>query len=214
MSDNNLKDLLSKKFPEKQDIIKIIRPTIERAYLEPWRYYHNESHILSCFKELEQVEKVIGNLTVCKIALWYHDVIYVPGSIYNEKMSGDIAELHIRLLAPDHLFLGLQVKGMIKGTPVKEFRGDWKYFHDVDFSILGQSEETYSEYVRSIYKENMTLFSQETITEYRERFLRKMLLERKIFKSEYFRDLYEDKARVNIKFEQKEIKDILSKLTV
>jgi predicted metal-dependent HD superfamily phosphohydrolase len=210
---SDLKDLLSKKFPEKQDLINKLCPMVERAYMEPWRYYHNVGHILFCFKELEQVEKVIGNLTVCRIALWYHDVIYVPGSLYNEKMSGELAELHVRLLAPDQNFLGSIIKDMIKGTPNKELRGDWKYFHDVDFSILGQTEKIYSEYVRSIYKENMTLFGQEQITDYRERFLRKMLLEKKIFKSEYFRDLYEEKARANIKFEQKEIKSILNTKT-
>jgi predicted metal-dependent HD superfamily phosphohydrolase len=192
-----MEKLLEDLYPGKD--INWIAAYVGAAYQEPWRFYHNINHIDHCLKEYEMVEKAIINKSAVLLAIWYHDVIYLPGSRINERASGDVALVQLSTLAPADK-IGHHVRRLIVGSRDRGIRSDARYFHDIDYSILGQDRDTYTRYVEAIYRENMVLFDVQDIKARRKIFLLK-LLSKRIFQSEFFRGLYEQQAKANIKYE-------------
>ena len=68
------------------------------AYTQSFRYYHTDAHILNCLEEAEYIRGLITSNHVFTMALWYHDVFYIPGSKINEIASADIARLDCCIL--------------------------------------------------------------------------------------------------------------------
>ena len=183
--------------PSSWDIVrKAITHRLVEAYTQPFRYYHTETHILSCLEEAEHVRGLLTSNHVFTMALWYHDVFYIPGSKVNEIASADIARL-------DCCILGLntniqeRVSLLISGKPVKNYY-DSLFFHDIDYSILGKEEHLYHSYVQSIALEYLYC---KDYAKGRQQFLKGLLSKRNIYLTDYFRDKYEKKARENIKQE-------------
>ena len=166
------------------------------AYTQSFRYYHTDAHILNCLEEVEYIRGLITSNHVFTMALWYHDVFYIPGSRINEIASADIARL-------DCCILGLntniqeRVSLLISGKPTKKCC-DSLFFHDIDYSILGKEEHLYRIYVQSIAFEYLYC---KDYAQGRQQFLKGLLSKRRIYLTDYFRDKYEKKARENIKQE-------------
>jgi predicted metal-dependent HD superfamily phosphohydrolase len=196
--------------PVGQDCIIPVWKFIESSYQQPWRFYHNMDHISRSLKEFENIEKLLKFSSVIELAIWLHDVIYIPGSKLNERMSGDTALLicerlrHQGAESPkigrlDRTILGETIKKLIMGKPNPDLRNDWKYFRDTDYSIMAENPDIYERYVKGVYFEFLPIYSKEDIQHYRARFLTK--LKKKVFLTEYFRDLYEANALHNINIE-------------
>lgn len=58
-------------------------------YAEPARHYHTLAHIWRCVRAFDTVRGQIEEPEVVELALWTHDVIYVPGACNNEASSAD-----------------------------------------------------------------------------------------------------------------------------
>ena len=178
------------------DLITPVWKFIESSYQQPWRYYHTMEHIHRSLREFESIEKLLKFPDTIELTIWLHDVVYIPGSKLNERMSGDTAFLICRQFnyVPQD-----GVRKLIVGHPDSTYRNDWKYFRDTDYSIMAEEPEIYDEYVTGVYSEFLPIYSRQDIQHYRGIFLTK--LKRKVFLTEYFRDLYEAKALLNIKRE-------------
>jgi predicted metal-dependent HD superfamily phosphohydrolase len=77
------------------------RPVFENLccrYSEPHRIYHRCTHLVHCFQQLDLAYRLIQDPDAVEMALWFHDAIYIPRSLENEKES---AELFVRA-AGDH----------------------------------------------------------------------------------------------------------------
>jgi predicted metal-dependent HD superfamily phosphohydrolase len=193
--------------------MECVRPVwefIDSSYQQPWRFYHNIEHIKRSLDEFEDIEKLLKFPDTVELTIWLHDIIYIPGSKLNERMSGDTAFLickrfqyqgasakpRQRLLEPPIGDIGEAVRKLIVGHPDPVYRNDWKYFRDTDYSIMAEEPVVYDEYVKGVYSEFLPIYSKEDIQHYREGFLTK--LKKKVFLTEYFRDLYESNALLNI----------------
>ena len=66
---------------------------IEAAYNESHRAYHNLTHLEQVFAQLDRVCKASPAM---QCAVWYHDVIYKPGSKSNEDKSAVLAQKTLR----------------------------------------------------------------------------------------------------------------------
>lgn len=70
-------------------------------YKEPHRHYHNERHISTTLMwakvliELGKLPLSDEELELVRIAILYHDAVYVPGFPHNELLSADMAESHL-----------------------------------------------------------------------------------------------------------------------
>jgi len=58
-----------------------------RHYAEPIRRYHTLRHIRRCLRDLDWARAAIPDPDAVELALWCHDVIYIPGARDNEQLS-------------------------------------------------------------------------------------------------------------------------------
>ena len=58
-----------------------------RHYTEPTRRYHTLDHIRRCMRHVDWARAAIPDPDAVELALWCHDVIYMPGARDNELRS-------------------------------------------------------------------------------------------------------------------------------
>lgn len=66
---------------------------LEALYSEPHRAYHNLTHVGAC---MDVWERMPGRHPIVKLALFFHDAVYVPGDKRNEELSAGL----LRAIAP------------------------------------------------------------------------------------------------------------------
>ncbi|MFT5218287.1 MAG: putative metal-dependent HD superfamily phosphohydrolase [Planctomycetota bacterium] len=60
------------------------------AYNEPQRVYHNLQHINHCLTTFDKVRHLPQSTDSIELAIWFHDVVYQPGSSDNEQLSAKL----------------------------------------------------------------------------------------------------------------------------
>jgi predicted metal-dependent HD superfamily phosphohydrolase len=171
---------------------------VYNSYHQYWRYYHNLNHIYQCLNEFDSIAGYIDHGHAFQYALWYHDVIYVPGSKCNEVMSADIAEFHAKLLNIYNEF-GLLVSALITDNR-KILKNDCDFFHDVDYSIFGKHHDMYFKYALDVCTEFSYVVDKSVLIKKRQEFLKK-LLKANVFRTEYYKDRCLKQAVENIQEE-------------
>jgi len=181
-------------FPENE----ITYNRLVQAYAEKHRGYHNSVHINAVLSEFAEAKELASDRAAIELALWFHDAIYKIRSTSNERESADWASefildnsgseefsnvVHSLIMATEHNFL-----------PVEN---DEKLIVDVDLSILGSTEEKYWEFEDNIRREYKIvpwiLYRRKRIA------LLEYFLDREyIFSHDYFREKYENKAKLNL----------------
>jgi predicted metal-dependent HD superfamily phosphohydrolase len=61
-----------------------------QLYCEPHRHYHTLAHIRHCLREFDQAASLMDHPDAVAMALWFHDAIYVPGAMDNERRSAGL----------------------------------------------------------------------------------------------------------------------------
>ncbi len=150
------------------------------------------------FDNVKEVIGSINNYEVFMMVLFYHDFIQLKNNDENVDNSIKCVKFIFDISTFTKNDFSL-CKEMMLATKFheKHSNSDVNYFIDVDLVILGESEETYNEYVENIRSEYSYL-NDETFNKNRKKFLEKMLNREHIFHTIYFRDKYETNVRVNI----------------
>jgi predicted metal-dependent HD superfamily phosphohydrolase len=172
---------------------------VVKNYSQKHRHYHNPRHV-------ERLLELCEELGVCDpdigLAIFYHDVIYRPGSLKNEEKSAALArESLVRLGVPEERILVVEEMILASASHLIPLEGhSLLTFLDLDMAILGAPPDEYREYAENIRKEYPWLpgfvFSRN-----RKQFLERMLAEDHIFHTELFREKFESRARENISVE-------------
>ncbi len=167
-------------------------------YEDGRRTYHTMNHVSHCLRELDKVKDRLEDPLAAELALWFHDVIYDPKRSDNEELSAEAAMLClVDCNAPPRLVL--KVLAHILATKhhrVITSDPDQPFVLDIDMAILGQPEEAFDVYDSQIAIE----YGFVAPDAYRRG--RKTVLEnfdRPIFKTPFFRELYEEAAEANIR---------------
>ncbi|UWX62614.1 hypothetical protein N0B40_10040 [Chryseobacterium oranimense] len=176
---------------------------IEKKYSGKGRHYHNLFHLECMFLELESVKSPIEDDHTVSFSVFYHDVIYDATSKSNEEKSASFAveRLQKMELNPDTIS---KVEYQILATKShrKSDDTDTNYLLDADLSILGKEPDVYFDYTRKIRKE-YALYPDILYKPGRKKVLKHFLELESIFKTENFRDRYEEQARENLAAELK-----------
>lgn len=178
---------------------------IEKKYSEKGRHYHNLNHLENMFSELELVKVKILNFNNISFSVFYHDVIYDATSKLNEEKSAEFAKLKLESLMvneKDRTEISQQILAT-KSHQLSE-NSDINYLLDADLSVLGKDTQTYSEYTKQIRKE-YAIYPDFLYKPGRRKVLQHFLKLESIFKTENFRDKYENQAKENIGFELKSL---------
>jgi len=167
-------------------------------YEDGKRTYHNMKHIQHCLDELDKVRELLADPHAAELALWMHDVIYDPKRADNEERS---AEFALRCLISSGAAPQLVLKVVAHILATKHHRvitndPDQPFVLDCDMAILGQPNEAFDLYDTQIAQE-YGFVPQERYRQGRSSVLQNF--ERPIFKTPFFRDLYEEAAELNIK---------------
>ncbi|KAK6188472.1 hypothetical protein SNE40_004639 [Patella caerulea] len=183
---------------------------IVERYGEHLRKYHTLQHLEDMFFYYDKWKPSLSKPDDVLLAIYFHDIVYDPTANDNEEKSIQLFEDFISDSCPDMTEVKRSVIYLIQTTithltAFDEKNDDLNYFLDFDMAILGSDEKDYREYADNIRKEYKH-HSDDVFNTKRIAVLENFLKRPHIFNTDSFRDLYEDKARLNITEEIKRLK--------
>lgn len=188
-------------FTDDYQLIGNLWAQIEKQYTGKGRHYHNLQHLENMFPELETLKADITDFSIITFSVFYHDVIYDATSKTNEEKSAEFAASRMKRMNIDQDTVR-KVSEQIIATKSHQRSGnaDTNYLLDADLSVLGKDRETYMEYTLKIRKE-YAVYPDFLYKPGRKKVLQHFLELESIFKTDTFRNQYEDQARKNIEWE-------------
>ncbi len=168
------------------------------AYREPHRRYHGLDHLRDCLQQLDAAPATGEDRDLAETALWFHDVVYIPGASDNEARSAEWAARALTEAGAPEARIH-EVERLIRLTDHARPADDSiaALVCDVDLSILGRPPAEFAEYERRIRAE----YRQVPDSLYRvgrASVLGGLLARQPLYRSDHFRALYEAPARRNL----------------
>lgn len=199
-------DSLVRNYTNSEIITDKLFDTITEYYSASVRYYHNLIHIelmLNTIELFKTSNKINDFDSIC-FATWFHDIIYEPGRTDNEEKSAEYALKWLEKLGLKKNivckidYLIRKTKSHFTTDNNEDF--DTCIFLDSDLLILGVKNNEYTQYVKSIRKEYKYI-DENSYRKGRLALLYSLLSTKHIYRSDYFKNKYETKARENIRNE-------------
>lgn len=186
---------------------------VARAYFER-EGYHNLDHLSFMFRLLDEYKARLSRPEVVDFAVFYHDVVYLPGSATNEEDSAQRAASDLATMgAGERVIDGVNALVLAskdhKVNPV--FANDSVFFLDSDMAILGSDPESYAKYAQGVARDFKSVKPLLYVAG-RQNFLRG-LVDTRIFSTAEMYARFQDRAQQNIAEELEQlviIKDRLS----
>jgi predicted metal-dependent HD superfamily phosphohydrolase len=183
---------------------------VEALYREPHRRYHTWDHVGSLLTQYGRSIHRIAYREAFFVAILYHDAVYDPTSIVNEKSSADLmATILANAVDPATIFaakamilatqrhLPPESLGDIDQASAKALMADIALFIDMDLSILAADDKAFDRYSRGIRLEYAHV-PDEIFLPNRRAFMARMLERTPIFLTPDYREQFETKARDNL----------------
>jgi predicted metal-dependent HD superfamily phosphohydrolase len=199
-----LKDIfiaLCAPYSKDKNLIETCWSEIEKNYSSKNRHYHNLKHLEELFKQLAAVKREILDWDTILFSLFYHDVIYDVLHNDNETNSAKYAAKRLAKLGyPADKIEQCIAQIEATKTHARTANQDINLFLDADLASLGKDENGYLEYTKQIRKE-YSYYPDFVYNPGRKKVLKHFLDMFSIYKTDYFIDLYEEQARINIEEE-------------
>jgi predicted metal-dependent HD superfamily phosphohydrolase len=189
---------LVNKYTSDRTITQNLWDDIEKNYTSPKRFYHNLQHLENMYTHLESCREQVEDWDTLMFSLFYHDIIYKATSKDNEEKSA-LAAIKA-LTAINYPKEKIKLCGeQILATKGHELSpdNDTNLFTDADLSILGSNWEHYLEYSKQVRKE-YAIYPDFMYNPGRKKALQHFIEMDKIFKTQHFREKFEEIARKNI----------------
>lgn len=172
---------------------------LEKAYSGKSRHYHNLTHIAAMIESFETYHDKLDKPNEILFSIFYHDYIYKSSKKDNELKS---AEFALSILPENISFDRQLVFDSICATQQHQHNilEDINWLIDFDLKILARDWEDYKIYFEQIRKE-YSIYPDFLYKPGRAKALKHFLENEFIFQTEEFRNLYEEKARMNIEKE-------------
>lgn len=169
------------------------------AYEEPHRRYHTTAHVAFLLDQIEDRHNYIDDTGLLRLAAFFHDAVYDPLARDNELRSANWArhDLVWRGLAEDR---AERLAALILKTAAHhagEATLDEALFLDMDFSILGARRDVYERYADAIRFEYAAV-PDDAFRRGRAAFLKGVLAQPRIFRTDLYEDALGAAARANI----------------
>ena len=173
---------------------------LNAAYSQPHRYYHTLQHLQECLTLLAQLQHLAIQPAQIALALYFHDAIYdVYGNDNEAQSAAWAAKVLIDIGAESKLIS--RIDTLIMATqhhaPQLTADADSQLLVDIDLAILGREPARFAEYEQQIRQEYHWV-SAEQYRQGRGQVLRSFLDRPTIFSTNYFRENFEQQARINI----------------
>lgn len=170
------------------------------------RAYHNLAHVQQVLTSAEAVAGQAVDWTAVQLAIWFHDVVYVPGAPDNETQSAHYArrllqswQLSEQIIQPvEQLILATALNGTAPHHP------DGPLIQDADIATLGWPPDAYRQYAQAIRRE-FAHVPEEAYRHGRSQILTHFLQKPRLYHTDYFFAHLEAQARVNLQQELAEL---------
>jgi predicted metal-dependent HD superfamily phosphohydrolase len=182
-----------------QAVADDVHRVIVASYSDKGRHYHDLRHIQSCLQEFEGVRQQLTDPTAIELAIWFHDLVYVPASACNEDISA-AAAYGFTIKMNGSLALAEKVAALIKSTTHDINHtpsGDEQHLLDIDLAVLGYSPALFQRYEEGIRRE-YDFVAEQVYQDKRRAVLTTFLAKEIIYHTDHFRQKYEHAARKNI----------------
>jgi predicted metal-dependent HD superfamily phosphohydrolase len=188
--------ILCQKFTKDNKYVEILWNEIRLSYSNNSRYYHTFSHLETIYNQLKPFQFT----PTTEFSIFYHDIVYDIQERDNEEKSAILATQRLKELG-----VASEVRKKVSELIIetKKHEGssfDNALFLDADISIFGSKLEVYKIYMQNIRKE-YSIYSDKEYREGRKEVLKRFLKKERLYISNYFYNLYEEKAHSNIKYE-------------
>ncbi|QIL76027.1 hypothetical protein [Hymenobacter sp. HDW8] len=173
------------------------------AYESSGRHYHTLTHIRALLWAVEEFPLPLNDIEAVQLAIWFHDAVYNSMRTDNEARSAELARQFLAqtTLGSDRTnrvaFLIEQTKDHTQPQPNDP---DLHFFLDADLQILGAPELDYQQYAQQIRQEYW-LVPGPLYRRGRRAVLQKMLDTVMLYRTEFFREKLETRARYNLQAE-------------
>ncbi len=175
---------------------------LKDLYNAPGRFFHNFEHIAKCIEELDLARRLLSGSNKAEAALWFHDVVYNTRMTDNEERS---AEFACRMLGE----IGLPESFRREVADIILFTKHIKIPEKIDACVavdidlivgLSGSFEEFAQNRDNIRKEYLWV-PEEKFIKGSLNIFRRFLERQNIFSVPFFREKYEEQARLNLKRE-------------
>ncbi|AEA45651.1 HD domain-containing protein [Fluviicola taffensis] len=179
---------------------------ISAAYNSSSRFYHNLNHLEAMLFELEKVKEEIKDWDSILFSLIYHDFVYDSFRGDNEALSAEFASTELTALNLNNEQID-KIKETILATKSHDFKSDhdMNVFLDADLSILGADKKMYDNYSRNVRLEFIQ-YPSFVFYQGRIKVLEYFLSHSSIYKTDFFKKQFEQKAVENLSRELNELK--------
>jgi len=167
-------------------------------YAQPWRRYHTLQHLHECIAWFERAPTLADDPAAVELALWFHDAVYEPRASDNEERSARLAASTL-LEAGAAGEAASRVARLVLATrhALPANGADERLVTDIDLSILGAAEPRFDEYERQV-REEYAFVPEAVFRSTRATILRTFAARDRLYRTQYFFDLLEAKARRNL----------------
>ncbi len=163
MTDGTARGYDTGMFSIARDVLEDLR----RRYAEPYRAYHDLSHIAHLLEHFAERRAALRAPAAVELAIWYHDAVYHPGKADNEERSADLLSEQLGGILGDDLLR--RARAMILATKSHrlpetgdaDLAADCEEFLDMDLSILGAEPERFAHYEEGIAREYEPIYGAE-----------------------------------------------------
>jgi predicted metal-dependent HD superfamily phosphohydrolase len=192
---------LAKSYSDDFALIDRLWDELAELYSGKKRYYHSLTHLKALLEQLSEVKEHIADWDTVLFSLFYHDSIYKAEKSDNEEQSAVLAQKRMKQLHVPEASIEKCVE-QILATKKHAFSPDpdTNYFTDADLSVLGRDWETYLEYAKHVRKE-YAVYPDLIYNPGRSKVLHHFLEMDRIFKTAYFYEKLEARAKENIRKE-------------
>ncbi|PQJ79837.1 HD domain-containing protein [Polaribacter porphyrae] len=191
---------LSEKYFKNDAEIAFLWNKIKNNYSSKNRYYHNLMHIASMLEKASENKNEIHNYDELRFAIWFHDIIYTSTSKRNEEKSADFAKSALKNIVKQKIDVKIIYQLIIstkKHQIILNNNFDNAFLLDFDLSILGQEWKIYENYIQNIRKE-YKIYPDFLYNPARKKVLLSFLNREKLYFTNKYQDLFEEKARQNL----------------
>lgn len=179
-------------------------PSLRTRYDAKGRTYHNWAHVQALLVHFERHRTVLHHAEAVETALYYHDVVYVPGLKTNEDESADAMAVELADRAPEaeialaDLIIRATAAHRVPEDASPDHARDCAMFLDMDLAILGAEAEAFDTFDRNIRQE-FAMIPDEIFLPRRREAMRVFLERERIYLTDLFHDTYDAMARENLR---------------
>ncbi len=171
------------------------------AYADPARHYHDLTHLDEVLRHVDDLADAAHDPISVRLAAWFHDAVY-DGTAEAERRSAELAEGELAALRVDES-VRREVARLVLLTATHEPAADdanGAVLCDADLAVLASDPARYASYAAGVRQEYAHVPDRDFVAG-RTAVLRRLLDRPELYRTDYARANWDERARRNIETE-------------